>query len=108
MNIFTFIAIATLVLAISLAILTASGCGAFRGPENAGGCVDDATITTRVKARVDDSKLTRAANIRVKTLNGAASLSGFAKSAEEKNKADRIARKVPQVLSARDEVLVHS
>jgi osmotically-inducible protein OsmY len=83
-------------------ILGTVGCSVYRGQETVGSYVDDASITTAVKAKFVEDKTVDAAAIKVETLNGAVSLSGFAKSPQEKAQAEYIARNtkgVRQVLN---------
>ena len=75
----TFAAIAT---AVCLAALP--GCSVTRGQSTVGEYIDDATITTKVKAQFVESKAVDAAAIKVETLDGTVMLSGFAKSSTEK------------------------
>ena len=82
---------------IALAILTGAtlfnaGCSVLRGQETLGAYVDDKTITAAVKAKMIEDKTVDAAVINVDTLNGTVALSGFAKSAAEKQRAEQIAR----------------
>lgn len=92
--------------ATALVLITASGCAVTRGQETTGAYIDDTAITTAVKARfVDDLKVDAAA-ISVETLNGTVMLSGFAKSATEKNTAESIARKVNGVKSVKNEIAI--
>jgi hyperosmotically inducible periplasmic protein len=93
-------AIATLVL------LTASGCAVTRGQETVGAYVDDTAITTSVKARFLDNKDVDGTSIRVETLRGTVMLSGFAKSALEKNTAENIARNVKGVTQVKNEISI--
>jgi osmotically-inducible protein OsmY len=93
-------------IAAALALLTATGCAVTRGQETVGAYVDDATITTQVKARFVESKEVAASSIKVETLNGTVMLSGFAKNATERSEAERIARNVNGVRSVRNEILV--
>ena len=95
----------TSILAV-LAIATASGCAVTRGQESAGAYIDDAAITTSVKARFVDDKNVDASSIRVETLNGTVMLSGFAKNGTEKSTAEMIARDVKGVRSVRNEIAV--
>jgi hyperosmotically inducible periplasmic protein len=84
------------------ATIVTSGCAVIRGQESAGAYVDDATITTAVKAKFVEDKTVDAGAIKVETLNGAVSLSGFAKSNAEKAQAEYLARNtkgVRQVLN---------
>ena len=95
----------TRALALALVVGTAivsTGCAVVRGQETAGAYVDDAAITTAIKAKFVDDRTVDAASIKVETLNGAVSLSGFAKSNQEKTNAEVIARNtkgVRQVLN---------
>jgi len=90
----------------AVALLTESGCAVTRGQETVGAYVDDATITTKVKARFVDSKEVDASSIRVETLNGTVMLSGFAKNATEKDTAESIARSVKGVKAVKNEITV--
>jgi hyperosmotically inducible protein len=91
----------------ALTLLAASGCAVTRGQETVGAYVDDATITTRVKARFIENKDVDASAISVETLNGTVMLSGFAKSMTEKTSAERIAREVNGVRAVKNEIAIH-
>jgi hyperosmotically inducible periplasmic protein len=92
--------------AVAFVVLTASGCAVTRGQESVGAYVDDAAITTAVKARMIDNKDVDAASIKVETLNGTVMLSGFAKNAMEKTAAENVTRKVEGVKSVKNEITV--
>jgi osmotically-inducible protein OsmY len=92
--------------ATALALLTAAGCAVTRGQETTGAYIDDSVITTQVKSRMVENKDVDAAAISVETLNGTVMLSGFAKSATEKNTAEAIARKVNGVKSVKNEIAI--
>jgi len=97
--------------AMALAALTgitllSSGCAVVRGQETVGAYVDDAAITTAVKAKFVDDKIVSAGSISVETLNGIVQLSGFAKSAAEKSQAEQIARNSKNVRSVRNDIVV--
>jgi len=97
----------TLVAAMmAAALLTTAGCAVSRGQETVGAYVDDAGITTLIKARMAESKLVSASSISVETLNGTVMLSGFAKSSTEKSAAENIARGVNNVKSVRNEIVI--
>lgn len=97
----------TLVAAMmAAALLTTAGCAVSRGQETVGAYVDDAGITTLVKARMAESKLVSASSISVETLNGTVLLSGFAKSTTEKTEAENIARGVKNVKSVKNEIAI--
>ena len=97
--------------AIAFAALTgitliSAGCAVVRGQETAGSYVDDAGITTSIKAKFIDDKIVSAASISVETLNGTVQLSGFAKNAAEKTQAEQIARSTRNVRSVRNDIVV--
>ena len=97
--------------AIALAALTgitllSTGCAVVRGQETVGAYVDDAAITAAIKAKFVDDKIVSAGSISVETLNGIVQLSGFAKSAAEKNQAAQIARSSKNVRSLRNDIVV--
>ena len=89
-----------------LALITASGCAVQRGQETVGAYVDDAAITTSVKARFIDNKAVDAGAIKVETLNGTVMLSGFAKDQTERSTAEAIASKVSGVKSVKNSIAV--
>jgi osmotically-inducible protein OsmY len=90
----------------AFALVTASGCAVTRGQETVGAYVDDATITTQVKARMLDNPAVAGTSISVETLNGTVMLSGFAKSATEKATAEKIARDVNGVKAVKNEIAI--
>ena len=97
--------------ALALAALTgitllSTGCAVVRGQETVGAYVDDAAITTAIKAKFVDDKVVSAASISVETLNGIVQLSGFAKRADEKSQAEQIARASKNVRSVRNDIVV--
>jgi osmotically-inducible protein OsmY len=102
MNIKTILAAAMM----AAALLTSTGCAVGRGQETVGAYVDDAGITTLVKARMAENESVSATSISVETLNGVVMLSGFAKNTAEKNMAEAIAHGVKHVKSVRNEIAV--
>ncbi|WP_284617486.1 BON domain-containing protein [Aquabacterium humicola] len=88
------------------AVLVLPGCAVTRGQETVGEYIDDASITTQVKAKFVEAKTVDAASIKVETLNGEVMLSGFAKNATEKADAERIARDVRGVKRVKNEIAV--
>lgn len=83
-----------------------SGCAVVRGQETAGAYVDDAAITTSVKAKFVEDKTVAAMAISVETLNGTVQLSGFAKSNAEKMQAENLARGTKNVRGVRNDIVV--
>jgi osmotically-inducible protein OsmY len=99
----------TLIALVSAAtLIVLPGCAVTRGQSTVGAYVDDTTITTQIKARMIENKVVDAAAISVETLNGTVLLSGFAKSAAERNMAEQIARGVNGVKSVRNELAIRS
>lgn len=97
----------TFAAAIAAAVLvTAAGCAVSRGQQSAGNYIDDAGITTLVKSRMLEDKNVSGTSILVETLNGTVMLSGFAKSALERNTAEQIARGVKGVTSVKNEIAI--
>ena len=96
-------------LAIALlagATLVGTGCSVMRGQETVGAYVDDASITTAIKAKFVEDKTVDAASIKVETLNGTVQLSGFAKSQSEKMQAENIARNTKGVRGVQNNLSV--
>lgn len=97
--------------AITLALtgllaFSAVGCAVTREQSTVGEYVDDATITTRVKAKFAEDSTVSAMAIKVETLRGTVQLSGFAKSAHEKDRAGTIARTTPGVKAVTNDIVV--
>jgi len=93
-------------IALAATLIALSGCAVTRGQETVGAYVDDAAITTSVKAKFVDNKAVDAGSITVETLNGTVMLSGFAKNATERSTAETIARNVSGVKSVKNEISV--
>ena len=91
---------------IGIVIISSTGCAVSRGQESVGAYVDDAGITTKVKAHLLDNKDVSGTSISVETLKGTVLLSGFAKNMTEKNIAERIARNVKGVKEVKNEITV--
>ncbi|MBW8829598.1 MAG: BON domain-containing protein [Burkholderiales bacterium] len=90
----------------AVALVSLQGCAVTRGQETVGAYVDDAAITTAVKARFIDNKDVDAGAIKVETLNGTVMLSGFAKNPTERTTAESIARNVNGVKAVKNEIAI--
>ena len=97
---------AILVATSAVALISLQGCAVSRGQETVGAYVDDAAITTAVKARFIDNKDVDAGAIKVETLNGTVMLSGFAKNPTERTTAESLARKVNGVKAVKNEIAI--
>ena len=100
------IAHAVLAIAATVSLVQLTGCAVARDQQTVGAYIDDATITTRVKARMAEDKTVSATSINVETLNGTVQLSGFAKSTDERSTAEQLARSTPGVQAVRNDILV--
>jgi hyperosmotically inducible periplasmic protein len=89
-------------------IAVGSGCAVVRDQQTVGTYIDDATITTQIKSRMAADPVTNAIAISVETLKGEVQLSGFAKNASEKSRAEVIARDVNGVKRVRNDIVVRS
>jgi hyperosmotically inducible protein len=89
-------------------LLGAAGCAVTSGQSSVGQYVDDATITTRVKAKFAEDKTVSAMRISAETLNGVVQLSGFATSETERSHAVQLARSVPDVKDVRNSIVIRS
>ena len=85
-----------------------AGCAVARDQQTVGQYVDDTTITTQVKAKFADDTTVAATSIRVETLKGQVQLSGFAKSWQEKGRAEVLARSVKGVSGVRNDIIVRT
>jgi len=92
--------------AAAVLMLSAAGCAVSRGQETVGAYVDDATITTSVKAKMLEDKNVAGTSISVETLNGTVMLSGFAKSASERSTAETIAMNTKGVKLVKNEIAI--
>ena len=98
----------TLALATALiaTIGATSGCAVARNQESVGAYVDDAALTTRVKAKFAADPTVSAMSIGVETLKGTVQLSGFAKSSAERVMAEKLARETSGVVAVRNDIAV--
>ena len=94
-------ALITAALALSL-----SACSVMRGQESMGDYGSDTAITTSVKSKFATNSDVAATAIGVETMEGVVQLSGFAKSADEKRRAEEIAKGVKGVKSVRNNIVV--
>ncbi len=94
--------------ATALAALTTTGCAVTRNQETVGAYVDDATLTTRVKAKFAADPTVSAMAISVETMKGVVQLSGFAKSGEERAVAERLARETSGVTAVRNDIAIRT
>ena len=92
-----------LLVAVALAT-SVVGCAAISGRETTGEYVDDATITTKVKAAIVDQLGLK--QIGVETMQNVVQLSGFVDSSQTKTKAGEIARNTSGVKDVKNNLVV--
>ena len=102
---FHLIMIRTLLLTLALA-MGVSACSVISGQESTKEYVSDASITTAIKASYAKDSTVPATAIGVETLDGIVQLSGFVKSAEEKSRAEVLAKQSKGVKSVRNNIIV--
>jgi hyperosmotically inducible protein len=90
--------------AVFLAATLATGCAANLPQESAGEYIDDAVITTKVKASILDQPTLKVFDIHVETFKGTVYLSGFVASQSTMDKAGEVARSVNGVRSVKNEL----
>lgn len=91
--------------ALVAAILTTLiGCTAGLPNESAGEYIDDAVITTKVKAAIVDQPSLKSSEIKVETFKGTVYLRGFVASQVSIDRAGEIARSVSGVRSVKNEM----
>jgi hyperosmotically inducible periplasmic protein len=87
------------------ALLVVSGCTSMTG-QTAGQYVDDTTITTSVKAKLTADKAANFTRIDVDTTNQVVTLNGIVESADQKAKAEQLARQVGGVKSVKNNLQI--
>ena len=71
-----------------------AGCSSSPTSRSAGGFVDDAALTAKVKTALAEDKNVSALDVNVTTYRGVVQLSGFVQDENEARKAGEVARKV--------------
>lgn len=99
-------------LTMCFAALFAAGAGLFSGcagtptRESTGEYVDDASITTKVKAAFVKDDNVKAREVSVETFKGVVQLSGFVSTQEEKGRAGQLAAGVVGVRDVKNNIVV--
>ncbi len=96
--------IATFLFAVSL--ITLAGCASTAKHEGTGEYIDDAAITTKVKAVIFNEPTLKSREINVETFKGAVQLSGFVSSQADINKAVEVTRTVKGVSSVKNDMRI--
>lgn len=102
----TAAAAACVAFALNAGAQTTSGTVPSGSSETIGQHVDDATITTKVKADLLSAKNVKSQHIHVKTRKGVVSLTGSVPTAEDRDNADQVAQNVTGVASVKNHLKV--
>lgn len=96
------------IIAIFMALFLASltGCASTQQHQSAAEYIDDAVITTKVKAALFNDPALSAAEINVETYNGEVQLSGFVSAPNQINQAVQIAKNIEGVRKVKNSLLV--
>jgi hyperosmotically inducible protein len=89
---------------LAIALVSVVGCASTSQSQGTGEYIDDAVITTKVKAALFDDPVTKAYEIKVETYNRVVQLSGFVSSQNEANRAVEVARGVSGVTSVKNDM----
>ena len=96
--------LASIILAVLLAFQ--AGCASTRTHEGTGEYVDDAVLTTKVKAAILEEPGLKSTEINVETYKGTVQLSGFVSSQAGIQKAVEVARGVKGVKAVKNDMRV--
>jgi osmotically-inducible protein OsmY len=91
---------------LSVMLVSFMGCASTSKQEGTGEYVDDAVITTKVKAAIFKEDTLKSAEINVETFKGVVQLSGFVSSKADIDKAVSLARSVKGVASVKNDMRV--
>lgn len=89
---------------LAVTLVSVVGCASTSQQEGVGEYVDDAVITTKVKAEIFNESTLKSAEINVETFKGVVQLSGFVNSQADINKAVSLARSVKGVTSVKNDM----
>lgn len=87
-------------------VLVVSGCASTSKDKSTGEYLDDAVITTKVKAAFVGDEELKATEIQVETFKGVVQLSGFVKERSHVSRAESVARDVKGVKSVKNDIRV--
>jgi hyperosmotically inducible periplasmic protein len=100
--------IASLALLAGSIALFQSGCAGTATRESTGEYVDDAAISTKVKAAFIKDPLVKALDVKVETFRNVVQLSGFVETAEQKSRAEQLAAGIQGVQSVKNNIALKS
>ena len=81
-----------------------TGCAGTATSESTGEYIDDASLTTKVKAAFVKDPLVSALDVKVETFKGTVQLSGFVNTADQKAQAEKVAAGIKGVVAVRNNI----
>jgi hyperosmotically inducible periplasmic protein len=97
------IACSTLIIAETTAIVGCAGDSTHRSTSRV---IDDATLTTKIKADLYADPVVKGHEVSVNSYRGVVQLNGFVDTDEQKQRAGEIAQRFPQVVSVQNNLAV--
>jgi len=94
------------ILALGSGVATFTGCAGSATRESTGEYIDDAGLTTKVKAAFVKDPMVKAMDVKVDTFKGTVQLSGFVETAEPKSRAEQLAQSVSGVTNVKNNITV--
>ena len=91
---------------LAIVLFSMIGCASTAKQEGTGEYIDDAVITTKVKAAIFNEPMLKSLEINVETYKGVVQLSGFVSSATDTKKAVEVARSVKGVSGVKNDMHV--
>jgi osmotically-inducible protein OsmY len=88
---------------VAVALLFSAACSRDDG-KTAGQTIDDTAVSAKVKAAFAQDPGVKATEVKVDTYLGAVQLSGWVNTAEEKARAEQIAKTIPGVKSVENKI----
>ena len=89
---------------LAVTLVSVVGCASTSQQEGTGEYVDDAVITTKVKAAIFNEPTLKSTEINVETFKGVVQLSGFVNSQADISKAVSLARSVKGVTGVKNDM----
>jgi hyperosmotically inducible periplasmic protein len=93
-------------LLIGALAMSAAACAAVQGRESTGEYVDDATISTKVRAEIIRDPNLKMGQVGVETMQGVVQLTGFVDSQAASAQAAQVARSVKGVKEVKNSIVV--
>ena len=81
-----------------------TGCASTTTRQSTGEYIDDAAITTKVKAALVKDPVVKAVDVKVDTFKGVVQLSGFVDNNEQRAQAERVAASTAGVMSVKNNI----